>query len=246
MPVFCERHEDGPHRSAGVNPVLSASTCVMDSLNTLREEAMRSSKILPTVVALLVAIWSQYALATFHLWKIDQVYSNADGSVQYVDFVLPPPVFDDERALSGHTLAAGLNGNSLLFGSDLPSEPVAGQHFLVATPGFAAIAGIQPDYTFADPGPFFNRNGDTLTYAQGVDSFTFQALPLDGIQALNRDNSISINAPINFAGQQGFVPEPASWLVLSIGAIGLAVMLRRRAPRSASDAAIEKNHKMAT
>jgi serralysin len=189
---------------------------------------MRNRKGLPLVLGLLAAIWSQYAAATFHLWTIDQIYSNADGSVQYVDFVLPPVVGDDESHLLNKTLTSGLNNNTLTFGSDLPSTPVGGQHFLVATPGFAAIAGVQPDYTFAAPGPFFKTNGDTLNYASGVSIFTFQTLPLDGIHALNSDNSISLNAPTNFAGQTGFVPEPASWLVFSIGAIGLVVVLRRR------------------
>jgi serralysin len=163
---------------------------------------------------------------TFHEWRIDQVYSNASGSVQYVDFVLPFAP-DDEQFLAGHTLAAGLNGNTLTFPTNLPSPPVAGQHFLVATPGFAAIAGVKPDYTFSGA-PFFNQNGDTLTYALGVDSFTFPALPVDGIHALNKNNSISINAPVNFAGQTGFVPEPASWVMLSLGALGLGVAFRRR------------------
>jgi hypothetical protein len=197
------------------------------SLNTLREITMRRSRSLPILVGLAVGIWSQYALATFHLWKIDQVYSNADGSVQYVDFLLPPPVTDDESHLSGRTLTAGLNSNSLTFGTDLPSQPAAGQHFLVATPGFAAIAGVIPDYTFSG-GPFFNTSGDTLTYASGVDTFTFAALPLDGIHALNRNGSTAINAPINFAGQQGFVPEPASWAVFLIGLLGLGAISRRR------------------
>jgi hypothetical protein len=119
-----------------------------------------------------------------------------------------------------------LNSNSLTFGSNLPSEPVAGQHFLVATPGFAAIAGVTADYTFSS-GPFFNPHGDTLNYA-GVDSFTFSALPADGIHALNRNNAIVVNAPINFAGEIGFVPEPATWILLSTGAVGLGVALRRR------------------
>jgi hypothetical protein len=188
---------------------------------------MRRLKGLPIVVGLLIGIWSQSALATFHLWKIDQIYSNADGSVQYVDFVLPPVVSDDEDELSGKTLTAGLNSNSLTFGSNLPSVPVGGQHFLVATPGFAAIAGVAPDYTFAG-GPFFNTSGDTLNYAGGVDIFTFSTPPLDGIHALNRDNIVVMNAPINFAGQQGFVPEPASWVLLSVGMLGLGVALRRR------------------
>ena len=187
---------------------------------------MHTSTSLRMLMGFVVALWSQYALATFHELKIDQVYSNADGSVQYVDFVLPAPS-DDERFLFGRTLTAGLNSHSLTFGSDLPSEPVAGQHFLVATPGFAAIAGVLPDYTFSG-GPFFNPHGDTLVYASSFDTFTFPALPADGIHALNRNNTIAINAPINFAGQAGFVPEPASWILLSIGVVGLGVALRRR------------------
>src|SRR4029079_8797579 len=107
------------------------------------EAMMHTSTSLRMLMGFVVALWSQYALATFHEWKIDQVYSNADGSVQYVDFVLAAPS-DDERFLFGRTLTAGLNSHSLTFGSDLPSEPVAGQHFLVATPGFAAIAGVLP------------------------------------------------------------------------------------------------------
>ena len=98
------------------------------------------------------------AFAQSSTWRFEQIYSNADGSVQYVDFVLPPPVIDNEDALSGKTLTAGLNSNSLTFGSNLPSVPVAGQHFLVATPGFAAVAGVTPDYTFSGC-PFFNTSG---------------------------------------------------------------------------------------
>jgi hypothetical protein len=200
--------------------------CRHESRLVLRREIVRASTSLRIFISFVVAFWSQYALASFHLWQIDQVYSNADGSVQYVDFVLPTAP-DDERFLAGHTLTAGLNSNSLTFGVNLPSKPVAGQHFLVATPGFAAIAGVTADYTFS-AAPFFNSHGDTLTYAGGLDSFTFTTLPVDGIHALNRDNTIAINAPINFAGQMGFVPEPANWAMLSIGAIGLVVVLRRR------------------
>jgi hypothetical protein len=180
---------------------------------------MRIQIVFGLMVGMATATWSQQAWATFHLWKIDQVYSNAGGSVQYVDFVLPS-AGDDEQFLSGHQLKAGLNNNTLTFGTDLPAVPVAGQHFLVATPGFAAISGVIPDYTLP-VAPFFNASGDTLNYAF-VDSFTFGALPTDGVHALNRDNSTSINAPTNFAGQVGFVPEPSS---LALASIAIAAVL---------------------
>ena len=192
---------------------------------------MRIQTIHGVLVGLAVLACSQRAEATFHLWQISQVYSNASGSVQYVDFVLPFTI-DDERFLAGNPLSAGLNSNSMVFGSNLPSLPVTGQHFLVATPGFAAIAGVTPNYTFP-VAPFFNRNGDTLNYAFNTSLFPFPALPLDGVHALNRDGSTPINAPTNFAGQVGFVPEPATWVLLLLGAVTLWAGARRCSANSA-------------
>lgn len=192
---------------------------------------MRIPLMLGVTVCLVAAAWSQDARATFHLWKIDQVYSNASGSVQYVDFVLPL-AFDDESQVAGHTISAGLNSNFLTFGSNLPAVPVVDQHFLVATPGFALVAGITPDYTFS-VAPFFDRSGDTLNWA-GVDSFAFPALPSNGILALNRDGSTAVNAPMNFAGDIGFAPEPASWMLWLLGAVGLWAVARRGGRRGAT------------
>ncbi len=186
---------------------------------------MRIPSILGVIVCLAAAAWSQDARATFHLWRIDQVYSDAGGSVQYVDFVLPF-TFDDESLLTGHAISAGLNSNSMILSSNLPAFPVAGQHFLVATPGFAALAGVAPDYTFP-VAPFFDQTGDTLNWAS-VDFFTFGALPSDGIHALNRDGSIAINAPTNFAGQVGFVPEPSTLVLAAFGIAALAAWRWRR------------------
>ncbi len=178
-------------------------------------------------IALILTCAASPAQATFHLWQISEVYSNASGSVQYVDLVLPFD-FDDESFLAGHAISAGLNSNSLIFGSNLPSVPVAGQHVLIATPGFSAVAGVVPDYTFP-VAPFFDPNGDTLNYA-GVDSFNFPALPSDGIHALDRSGSTVIAAPTNFAGVVGTVPEPSG---LALGIAGMtaawfAVHRRRR------------------
>ncbi|MBI3839055.1 MAG: PEP-CTERM sorting domain-containing protein [Planctomycetia bacterium] len=175
-------------------------------------------------VVLTIATRSQPAEASFHLWQFDQVYSNFTGSLQYVDFVLGS-VFDDERFLAGQKLKAGLNSNTLTFANDLPDFPETGQHFLVATPGFAAIAGVTPDYTFP-VAPFFNRNGDTLNYAS-VSTFTFPALPSDGFHARQRNGTTVFATPTNFTGQVGLVPEPATWVLLLIGTVALWAASRR-------------------
>ena len=187
---------------------------------------MRMKSRTMIVVGVLLAGLAQEARATFHEWSISQIYSNASGSVQYVDLVLPSFVIDDESHVGGHDLSAGLNSNSLTIPADLPAVPVAGEHFLVATAGFAAIAGITPDYTLP-VAPFFNPAGDSLNWAF-VDTFNFRAIPTDGIHARNRDGSSVINSPINFAGQVGHVPEPASWALLLIGAIALWAVRRKR------------------
>src|SRR5438094_6575588 len=81
------------------------------------------------------------AQAAFHLFRIDQVYSNSDGSVQYV-------VIREATGSNGEHRWAGLTVSSTnRFGiakqvpimSDLPSSATASRSVLIATPGFAAL-----------------------------------------------------------------------------------------------------------
>ena len=176
------------------------------------------------------------AKATFHLWKIDQVYSNASGSVQFIEFQQPSSEFDDERFVGGLTVTDSALGHSFTFPANLPAAPVANQRFLIATPGYAALKGVPaPDYTLG-ANDFFKTSGDTLTYAGGVDSLTFSGsqLPTDGVDALFRAYGASTfttgkNAPTNFAGQTGSVsvPEPATVGVVAV-AMGLGLLRRRK------------------
>ena len=172
---------------------------------------MRVLISLPLFV-LAVLNWTRSSEATFHEWKIDQVYTNVSGTIQYVDFLLTSPT-DDERSLQFAQLNANLNSNSMGF-TNLPDLPVDGQHFLVATPGFAAIAGVTPDYVFPFT-PFFNPAGDTVNYGPNIDTLTFGAFS-DGILAASHGGSV-LNSPTNFAGVVGFVPEPTSGVLFIIG-----------------------------
>jgi hypothetical protein len=180
---------------------------------------MRMLRVLGVFTAI-VMICSQKAEATFHEWKIDQVYSNVSGSVQYVDFLLTNPT-DDEQFLSFAQFASG--SHTMGF-TNLPSQPANGQHFLIATPGFAAIAGVTPDYTFPAT-PFFNRSGDTVNYGPGLDSLTFTALS-GGKNAVGH-SGVVLARPTNFAGVVGNVPEPATGVLLLFGAACLWAFIRR-------------------
>ena len=106
------------------------------------------------------------ALATFHEWKIDQFFSNADGSVQYIKFSTS---VGGQQFLSGHTLKSSALG-TYTFDHNLPGDS-ANRKFIIATQGYVDLpGGIQPDFVSA--GPLFSRGGDTINFAD-VDSVTF-------------------------------------------------------------------------
>src|SRR5206468_7969537 len=80
------------------------------------------------------------AQAAFHLFRIDQVYSNADGSVQYV-VIREVTGSNGEHFWSGNVLettnAAGIK-KQISFPSNLPSSSTASRSVLIATAGFAS------------------------------------------------------------------------------------------------------------
>ena len=142
------------------------------------------------------------AQAAFHLWTISEAFSNADGTIQYVEF---QALAGGQQFLAGHTLTASGGANptrSLSFATNLPGD-TTGKRFVVGTPGFAAAAGITPDYTI--PAGFLNVGGGTINFAESSDTWTHGALPTDGRSALLRSGSTAASSPTNFAGQTGAI-----------------------------------------
>ena len=140
------------------------------------------------------------AHAAFHLFRIDQVYSNADGSVQYV-------VMREVTGSNGENFWAGqrLETSSLSgakqqfqFPSNLPSSDTASRSVLIGTNGLAALGVIALDYTI--PNGFIPLGGGKLDYASGVDEITLPALPTDGATAIDRNGNPVPATPKNFAG----------------------------------------------
>jgi hypothetical protein len=149
-------------------------------------------------------------LLTFHLWKIDEVFSSADGKAQAIELSDPA---NGENHLAGHFISS--NGNKFNFPADLPTDATANHHLLIGTASYAALPGaVQPDYVIPDN--FFNPAGDSFDYAD-VDAFSFTAgqVPTDGTNALARDvNSGALstgkNSETNLAGQTGSVTVGAT------------------------------------
>jgi len=162
-------------------------------------------KLLQLICAVLMVLVAPLASASFHLFVIDQVYSNADGTVQFV--VLHESTGSNgENFLMGHSITASHGGvtKTFTFDHNLPSTQTAGRRALIATQGFAALSVVTPDYVV--PNGFLPTDGGTINYA-GVDQISYATLPIDGSNALMRDGSIAQNVATNFAG--AFASAPA-------------------------------------
>lgn len=152
-----------------------------------------------------LALFSAPSLAVFHLWQITEVYSSADGSVQFIEL---EGLADSQHLLDGHAMVANSDGTEVFmeFGSNLPSSSTSNRRMLLATPGFAQLpGGVAPDFEI--PAGFFNPDASSITldFAEGSDTFTFNGadLPGDGKLSLLRDSSTAINSPENFSGEVG-------------------------------------------
>jgi hypothetical protein len=159
-----------------------------------------------TVVLAVIAIVP--ASASFHTFQINEIYSNRSGSVQFIELLEGFGV-NGQQFLSGHTLTItqGATTHTFTFPNNLPGSTTAGAHVLIATPAFAALGIVTPDY-IVPPGFLFASDA-TVNYA-GVDSVTYGSLPADGVSSLGRSGTAGPNSPSNFAGQSGTIGPAAS------------------------------------
>lgn len=156
-------------------------------------------RTLALLLALTIAVCVAPAQAAFHLFRIDQVYSNADGTVQYV-VMREVTGSDFESFWQGNlltTTGAASGMQQFRFPTNLPSQSTASRSVLIATSGFAALGILAPDYTV--PNHFLPTAGGTLNYAS-VDQISLPALPSDGATAIDRNGTHVPATPKNFAG----------------------------------------------
>jgi hypothetical protein len=154
-------------------------------------------------------------LAGSHLWRIREVFSNADGSVQFIELYECCGAAN-EIFLQGKWVRSTATGSQFNFPANLPPNSTANEYLLLATAAFAALPGAPaPDYII--PAGFINVNDDRLTYwmyPEATFDFAPGALPTDGVHslvcqangsALCFAYSAAVNTPTNFAGQTGSV-----------------------------------------
>lgn len=169
-----------------------------------------------TIIAL--ALVATAARAEFHTFQIEELYSNADGSVQYI-VLHESQGMNGENFLLGQVLTSTHAGvtKTYVFPSNLPGgscdmsygcspSPTANRRVLIGTTGFAALNLVAPNYTI--PNGFLPIDGGTLNYAF-VDQLTFASLPTDGVSALSRAGTIIPNVATNFVGYSASVAATA-------------------------------------
>ena len=197
------------------------------------------------VVAAVLA-HASVASAAHHQWIISEVFSNADGTVQFVELL---GTANNESSLNGFTVntspagTTGLIATSVPLGPNLTSSLTAGAYLLLGTAGYAALAAQQgapaPDRVLPDN--FLEIAADTVRYA-GIPStdIVYTNLPTNGIDSLDLENpSGTVNTPENFAKATGSIDaSPAAVPTLGAGAIlalaalllGIGLIFRLRHP----------------
>jgi hypothetical protein len=178
------------------------------------------------------------AHGAFHFYDIQEIFSNADGSIQFVELFTAD---SGQEFLSGHTLKLEqITPVSTLstFNFTNGPAPTNNRTLLIGTASLIAL-GVTPDFII--PAGFLSTSGANkrVNFAEGTDVVNLANLPFNGVQSLNglindtNPASSSLNtqaSPRNHAGQTITIPEPASASLLIVSASLL--FGRRQRPQS--------------
>lgn len=172
--------------------------------------------LLGTAIMLFSVAAATDALAGIHTWDVREVFSNADGTIQYVE-LFDAGAGGSETGVGNGSISSSLHSISWSNGAVAP--PTNGKSYLIATAGFAALPGAPvPDVIIAPANvPFFDTAGDTVAFG-GFDSFVFGAVPTNGTDSFTDVGGVATsgpNTPKNYAGDEGSVnaagaPVPSS------------------------------------
>lgn len=163
---------------------------------------MRMRRRAPALVACLLA--ASQLQASFHHWVISELYSSADGKVQFIELACDET---GENAVGGQRLYCSQGSRTNIF--TFPTDPVGNtfnKKLLLASANFAAQPGaVTPNYTF--PTNFLFLGNGRVNFAN-VDALNYTGLPSDGRRSLLRSGSQFVqatNTPQNFAGHVGSI-----------------------------------------
>jgi serralysin len=191
---------------------------------------MRTRIQVSLLLTLLAALPAQ---AGHHQWFISEIFTNADGSVQFVEL---KGTADNEQFINGFNVATlgpeGVVASSAPLGPNLTSNLTNGAYLLIGSAGYAALAATQgapaPDRTL--PNGFLELTGDRVRYAGilATDRFyTSGGIPVNGVFSLDYEvgsPGTTYNTPQNFAGQSGAI-NASGPSVPSLSRVGIIALI---------------------
>jgi hypothetical protein len=155
-----------------------------------------------------------FANAAVHFWQVREVFTNAAGTVQFVEMFDAVP---GETFTQGSILRANSGGTikDFVFPSNLTKD-TQNKALLIATSDLGQLpGGVVPDFTFAQggvSGQFINPNASSFTitfFGSGSSmSFTGAQLPKNGVDSIKAGNVVSGNSPQNLDSNVGALVPP--------------------------------------
>ena len=146
---------------------------------------------------------------SFHVFYLNEIYSDSTGRVQYIEFV--GGGLNGQHVWAGHQIISSNDSTDHTYNitKNLPSSVTSGKSVLVATQGYANLGLAKPDYVVPNDFLFLpdgSVNFPGMTSGPYPGSIDYTNLPNDGVTALNHFGTLVVNSPKNFAGTSGKIP----------------------------------------
>jgi hypothetical protein len=172
---------------------------------------MPALRLLVALFLLIAATFTpQSALASFHLWTISEIFSSADGTVQFIELVSAGPA---ETSTSPAEIRTD-SGKVYEFPSPNLTGSTLNKRLLIATDNFESIPGaVTPNFSASPalPADFFNPASDRIrlfhpTHGE-FHSRTFTSVPTDNVfsRIFTPTQTDVANSPQNFTGEVGSI-----------------------------------------
>jgi hypothetical protein len=168
----------------------------------------RSKSVLCVVyVTVMISIcMARPARAAFHLWALQEIYTNSSGTLQFIEMV---DQFGGQEFFGGQQIVVSNAGNTQQHTFTIPNsfdQDSFDHTLLFATSGVQVAGGPKPDFVL--PNGFLFAAGGTINFF-GMNSGSYSALPTDGnLSRVWGGDSNDVNSPENFDGQSGHVVVP--------------------------------------
>lgn len=160
------------------------------------------------MAGLLMALFLTHSAYAVDAWRIDEIFTSSDGTVQYVKLTTTS---NNQQTLSGRVLrslnTAGGTASSYTFPSSLSTVQTANRSVLLGTTAFTSLTQLSVDFPL--PAGFLLTEGGSVQLVD-IHSMTYQRtqMPKNGAQALRADGVPVTATPRNFAGQTATVNAP--------------------------------------